>query len=80
MSLDRQDIRAKLDPEDHRALVRICDIDGVTIAEFVERLLVPVIRKRLHDASLLARDFPDAGISGTSRDSSGGHRRRESEG
>lgn len=64
MSLERQDVRAKLDHDDHRALVCICDLDGVTIAEFVERLLVPVIRKRIHDANVLARNFPDSGISG----------------
>lgn len=69
MSLERQDVRAKLDPEDHRALVRICDIEGVTIAEFVERLLVPVIRKRVHDANLLAREFPHAGVSGSGGES-----------
>lgn len=72
MSLERQDVRAKLDPDDHRALVRICDIDGVTIAEFIERLVVPVIRKRVHDANLLARDFPLPGTSGSSRESAGG--------
>ena len=71
MSLDRQDIRSKLDPDDHRALVRICDIDGVTIAEFVEQLVVPVIRKRIHDANLLAADFPLTGLSGNDRDSPG---------
>lgn len=74
MSLERQDVRAKLDPDDHRALVRICDIDGMTIAEFVERLLVPVIRKRVHDANLLARDFPEPGISGNGRESAGNGR------
>jgi hypothetical protein len=74
MSLERQDVRTKLDPEDHRALVRICDVDGVTIAEFVERLLVPAIRKRVHDANLLARDFPQAGISGSERESAGWRR------
>lgn len=67
MSLERQDIRAKLDPDDHRALVCICNIDGVSIAEFIERLVVPVIRKRVHDANVLARDFPLRGISGSDR-------------
>ena len=69
MSLERQDVRTKLDPDDHRALVRICDVDGVTIAEFVEKLLVPVIRKRVHDANLLAREFPLEGISGNGQES-----------
>lgn len=30
MSLERQDARCKLDPEDHAALLAICDLDGVT--------------------------------------------------
>ena len=72
MSLERLDVRAKLDPEDHRALVRICDIDGLTIAEFIERLVVPVVRKRVHDANLLAREFPLPGTSGSGRESAGG--------
>lgn len=72
MSLERQDVRAKLDPEDHRALVAICNIDGLTIAEFIERLVVPVIRKRVHDANLLAHEFPVAGTSGSGRESLGG--------
>ena len=72
MSLERQDVRAKLDPDDHRALVAICNIDGLTIAEFIERLVVPVIRKRVHDANLLAHEFPVAGTSGRGRESLGG--------
>jgi len=72
VSLERQDIRAKLDPDDHRALVAICNIDGLTIAEFIERLIVPVIRKRVHDANVLAHDFPVPGISGSRRESTGG--------
>ena len=69
MSLERQDVRAKLDPADHAALVAICDIDGTTIAEFIERLLVPVIRKRVHDATLLAARIPHPGTSGSDRES-----------
>ena len=68
MSLERQDVRAKLDSEDHRALVAICNIDGLTIAEFIERTVVPVIRKRVHDANVLAHDFPIPGISGNGRE------------
>ena len=68
MSLERQDARTKLDPSDHAALVAICDIEGVTIAEFIERLLVPVIRKRVHDANVLAKLFPVSGITGNDRE------------
>lgn len=64
MSLERKDIRAKLDAELHVALVEICDLDGVTQAEFIEAVLVPVLRKRIHDAIALASAARRAGISG----------------
>jgi len=71
MSLERQDARTKLDPSDHAALVAICDVEGVTIAEFIERLLVPVIRKRIHDATVLAEKTAHLGISGKNREQPG---------
>jgi hypothetical protein len=68
MSLERKDVRAYLDPDDHRALVAICNIDGTTISEFIESLIVPVIRKRVHDAVLLAQEFRREGTSGKGRE------------
>lgn len=67
MSLERKDIRAKLDPELHAALTEICALDGVEIAEFIESLLVPVIRKRCSDAIALAQALERQGISGSGR-------------
>ena len=64
MSLERQDARTKLDPDVHAALVAICDVDGVTIAEYIERLLVPVIAARIRDATVLAARLTALGISG----------------
>jgi hypothetical protein len=64
MSLERKDVRAKLDPELHAALVEICALDGVEIAEFIESLLVPVIRKRCCDAIALAKTLERQGFSG----------------
>jgi hypothetical protein len=61
-------VRTKIDYDDHRALLRICEIDGVTIGDYVEALLVPVIRKRVHDAVLLAQAFPRDGTSGKGRE------------
>jgi hypothetical protein len=75
MSLERQDVRTKLDPADHAALVSICDLDGKTIAEFIEAIVVPVIRKRVHDANLLAVRHPLPGISGNNRESPGSGQR-----
>lgn len=64
MSLERKDIRAKLDPELHAALIEICAIDGVEIAVFIESLLVPAIRKRCSDAIELSKRLERAGFSG----------------
>lgn len=72
MSLERQDARTKLDPEYHAALVAICDAEGVTIAEFIERLLVPIIRDRVHAANVIASRTAGLGISGNNRESAGG--------
>lgn len=64
MSLERKDVRAKLDPEVHEALTILCEVDAVDIGEFIERELVRVIRQRLHDASVLAARTSHLGISG----------------
>jgi hypothetical protein len=71
MSLDREDIRAKLDPDLHRALKAICDAEGCTIAEFVERVLAPVIRRRVHEAIQIADAVRVSGRTGNSRETSG---------
>jgi hypothetical protein len=68
MTLDRKDIRAKLDHEVHAALKAICDIEGVDMGEWIEAQLVPVIQKRVHDAMVLADAFQRAGITGSSRE------------
>lgn len=68
MSLDRKDIRAKLDPDLHAALHVLCEIDGVDLGEFVERELVRVIRERVHAAKVIAERTACLGISGKSRE------------
>lgn len=71
MSLEHKDVRAKLEPELHAQLRAICDIDGVDMGDFIEAVLVPVIRKRMHDAIALASRFPRPGITGSGRESPG---------
>lgn len=71
MSLDRQDVRARLDPELHAALVALCDVDGVTVAEFIENLLAPVIRDRVRAAMELHARVAHLGISATKCDKAG---------
>mgnify|MGYP000016365547 FL=1 len=71
MSLEREDVRAKLDHDMHRALKAICDAEGVTIAEFVENLLVPVITRRVHEATLIADAVRGLGKVGNNRERQG---------
>lgn len=71
MSLDRKDIRAKLDPDKHAQLRAICDIDGVDMGDFIEAALLPVIAKRVHDAIELADRLRVMGMPGNRRESPG---------
>lgn len=71
MSLDRKDIRAKLDPDKHAQLRVICDIDGVDMGDFIEAALLPVIAKRVHDAIELSSRLHGLGIAGSDRESPG---------
>lgn len=69
MALERPDVRARLDPELHAALVALCDIDGVTIAEFIESLLAPVIQDRVRKIIDAYPRVAHLGISATACDS-----------
>lgn len=71
MSLDRKDIRAKLDPDLHHALQVLARVQGITDAELVEQILVPVIRRRVHEASVIAAEAQLAGMTGIGRELSG---------
>lgn len=68
MALERKDIRAKLDPELHAALKAMCDLDGVDMGEWIEAQIVPVIKKRIHDATVLASELQRLGITGSTRE------------
>ena len=50
-----------------RSCERSGDIDGVDDGRLIEAVLVPVIRKRMHDAIALASRFPRPGITGSGR-------------
>lgn len=64
MSLERKDLRVKLDPEDHEALRLLADADDIDLAQWAERVLVRVIRRRLHAAIVIAQRAERLGISG----------------
>ena len=59
---------AKLDPELHAALKIFADLDGVTEAQFIEDLIVPVLRRRVADAKVAAERLHAAGIFGKTRE------------
>ena len=75
MSLERKDIRAKLDPDTHAALQVLCEVDQLDIGEFIERELVRVIYQRVHAATLIADRTSRLGITGNSRESQGTSRK-----
>lgn len=65
MALERKDVRLKLDANFHKALTVICDADHMDIGDWVEKLVVLEIRKRVHDAQSIAADTADLGINGS---------------
>jgi hypothetical protein len=71
MALERKDIRAKMDPDDHRALTVIAETEGMDIAAFVERELLEIVRRRVHAANLISAGTADLVISGISRSPAG---------
>lgn len=71
MSLERKDIRAKLDPDKHAQLRAICDIDGLDMGDFIESVLLPVIDRRVHAAIELAAKLHRLGMSGSEKAQSG---------
>ena len=64
MSLERKDLRIKLDPDDHTGLALLAECDGRDLAEWAERELVKVIRRRVHAAMVLAKKAERLGIAG----------------
>lgn len=71
MALDRKDVRAKLDHDDHAALVRIADADNIDIAALVERVLVNYISRELHRAKVINGPSDHPGKNGISRSLAG---------
>lgn len=67
MSLERKDIRFKLDHDVHQALVAICDARGVEIAAFVESLVLPEVKRVVHEANVISARAAVSGTSGKYR-------------
>ena len=68
MSIERKDVRFKLDPDVHADLVDLCDVDGVDLAEFCERVVREAVRSRVHAATVLADRVARRGKTGNARE------------
>lgn len=68
MSLDRKDVRLKLDAVDHAGLALIAEVDGKDIAEWVEAEVVRRVRERIHAATVIADAAKRLGLTGSGRD------------
>jgi hypothetical protein len=68
MSLERKDVRLKLDAELHAQLACLAEVDEMELGAWVESLVVTEVLRRVHDARLIADRFPSAPISGSSRE------------
>jgi hypothetical protein len=64
MTLERKDLRLKLDPDDHAGLALLAESEDRELAAYAEAVLVRVIRRRVHAAMVLAEKARRLGISG----------------
>lgn len=74
MSLERKDVRCKLDPDEHEALKVIADHDGVDVGVWVEQLILLELNRRAAQAAeaiALHERLARLGVSGKNRESPG---------
>jgi hypothetical protein len=64
MSLDRKDLRLKLNPDDHAGLQLLADAEDMDMGAWAEALLMREIRRRVHAAIVLAQKAERLGITG----------------
>jgi len=74
MALARRDVRFKLDEEMHRALKIFAKHDGLLDGEFVEKIILRELARRIHDATLTAAQLQVAGITGKGGESASSRR------
>lgn len=64
MALERKDLRLKLDAADHAALQLLADAEDCQLQDLAERILVRVLRRRVHAAIVVAERAQRLGIAG----------------
>lgn len=68
MSLDRKDVRFKLNPADHAALSVLAEVADADIGEFVELIVTRELARRIHAAKVIAERTACWGTSGNRRE------------
>lgn len=68
MSLDRKDLRLKLDPEIHAGLDVLADVDGKQLAELAEEFIAKEVKRRIHAANVIAERTGRLGKAGSGRE------------
>jgi hypothetical protein len=66
MSIERKDLRLKLDADDHAGLQLLADAEDTDMSAWAEQLLKREIRRRVHAAIVLAKKAERLGIAGNS--------------
>lgn len=73
MSLERKDVRLKLDHDMHAAVVAIAETHDMLPAEWVEQVIVGIVKKRVHEANVLISSLHSSGSLGTFGEAQGSH-------
>lgn len=68
MSLARKDERFKLDPDDHATLEEICEHAGMKHGDWLESIIVPILRQKARETLELAERLKRRGITGQTRE------------
>jgi hypothetical protein len=71
MTLERKDLRLKVNPDDHAAMRLLTDVMGMDLCDWAEAVLVREVRRELHAAMMLADEARRLGIDGNSRECRG---------
>ncbi|WP_424195500.1 hypothetical protein ACMYR3_06090 [Ampullimonas aquatilis] len=64
MSIERKDIRFKLDHEVHEALKVLADVDGRDLCDLLEQLVIEFVDRRVQAATVITSRLARRGLSG----------------
>ena len=74
MTLERKDVRAKLDHDDHELMKAVAASYDMDDGQWIEWLIKREVRRELHRANVILAAARHAGISGTDGESALGIR------